>query len=131
MNLTFIEPPLFYLKAAIQKSGALAFTTATQDALKLNNKMSLSIAINDDYNENMNLYVIFNDSHKPGAYRCRKSGQYINCNAKYLFDKLNVDYKNKTIIYDIEKLEKKHGDNPLYLFKYREVQKRKIKDSEK
>ncbi|MHA8084924.1 hypothetical protein U8695_05005 [Aquirufa antheringensis] len=90
-------------KATVHSSGKLGFSIETNKILELDQYKFMQIATNEDDENDLNLYAILHKDEIEGAFRLIKAGSYYNLNTKGLFDKLNVDYQNSTVIYDIVK----------------------------
>ena len=91
------------VKATIQKSGRLGFSLGAINELKLEDKNSISIFINEDDSTDNSLYIKVNEEKAEDAFTVKKAGIYYYLNTKTFFDKLNVNYQDKliTIIFDI------------------------------
>lgn len=67
------------------------------------------IKYNDDDNPSV-LYLINGTSDDGDSFKVCKAGSYFYINAKLMFDSLGVDYVNKTIIYDMSRLQGDEGN---------------------
>lgn len=112
-------------KCSIHKSGKLGFSGTAIRKLHLDSGANLIISINEDDQADENLYVAVLKKDAEGAFKVVKAGDYYSCNTKALFDQLGVDYRSKTIIYDIVDFE--FEGQKMYKFLKREVRKRKQK----
>lgn len=110
------------LKATIQATGKLGFTKATSDVLGLGVRKFIKFAQSDDERE---LYLIVSESENEDAFKVSISSGYYSLNTKGLFDALDLDYKNKTIIFDLQRIvsldNELEGD--VYKMVYREILK--------
>jgi hypothetical protein len=107
MNINFIKSSEVdkNVKCSIHKSGKLGFSSAAIEKLKLGSNKSLMIGVNDDDENDEDLYMMVNEGHIENAFKISKAGEYYYANTKGLFDNLGLDYRNKTIIYDIVDFE--------------------------
>lgn len=107
MELKFISPSELSgnAKATVHKTGKLGFSAGAAEKLDLSDYRDkfAKIAINGDYTEDKNLYVIVTDDEDDESYPILKAGQYFYLSLKRLFEKFDENYKNETIIYDIKK----------------------------
>lgn len=89
------------LKATIQSTGKLGFTGATAAVLGLASHTHVRFAQEDETSDVLYLAVM------PGAdeegFKLMQSGGYYNVNTRALFDALQVDYKTRTVIYDMQR----------------------------
>jgi hypothetical protein len=112
-------------KSSIHKSGKLGFSGTATRKLRLENGVNLVVSINEDDAMDENLYVAVLKEDAEGAFKVVKAGDYYYCNTKALFDQLGVDYRSKTIIYDIVDFE--FEGQKMFKFLKREVAKRRAK----
>lgn len=96
------------LKATIQASGRLGFTAETATVLDLMSGKFAKFAQDD---EDKSLYLIIVDKSSVDTFPVRKSSGYFYVPTKALFDSLELDYKNGTIMYDL--IRKPSLDNDL------------------
>jgi hypothetical protein len=92
MKLKFIKPEDLSgnLKATIQRTGKLGFSSDAAKKLQLSSNKSVMMAINED-EEDDNLYMLLLDD-AGGDYKVAKAGEYYYINLKYLFDDLGIKY---------------------------------------
>ena len=107
MRLKFIKAQEIdrNVKCAIHKTGKLGFSSSAIEKLNLTTEKGVMIAVNDDDEQDENLYLLINDDLNDDTFRISKAGEYYYINTKALFDSLGVDYRNKRIIYDIVDFE--------------------------
>ncbi len=86
------------LKATIQATGKLGFTSDTAKNLNLNNEKHIKFAKDD---ENESLYIIINDKASDDAFPVRESSGYFYAPTARMFDMLGMDYQHYTIIFDL------------------------------
>lgn len=103
MKLRFITPenPDRNLRATAHKNGKLGFSIAAARKMRLAVGYSAAVAINEDDPTDNHLYVIVYPGLKDDNFKISKAGDYYYLNAKPLFDQLNIDYKNESVVYDI------------------------------
>lgn len=104
MKLKFITPKQLSgnPKATIQKSGKLGFNGDAATKLKLEVDMYIMVAINEEDEEDENLYMVLCKEKVEGGYRVSRAGEYFYVNLKYLFDELRIDYENDGSSYKIQ-----------------------------
>lgn len=95
------------LKATIQATGRLGFTSDTQNQLQLTSDCSAYLA-KDDTNEKI-MYMGILREHRDDAFTFLSAGKYLYLNTAKLFDKLKLDYKKNVYIFDIERFEEGDG----------------------
>ena len=89
------------LKATIHSSGKLGFTEVTAKELGFGDNSFVKFAQDD--NDKTILYLINNAPQDDEAFRVCKAGKYFYVNTKIMFDSLNIDYKSKTVMFDLVK----------------------------
>jgi hypothetical protein len=124
MKLKFFNPDSLEknLKATVHKTGKLGFTIDAANKLALAKEKSVGIAINEEDENDKNLYIIVYPNVNPGAFKISRAGGYYSINTKSLFDSLKIDYTKETIIYDISE-EVIEGQN-LFKFQRRDRNKK-------
>ena len=107
MKISFIKADEIdrNIKCSIHKSGKLGFSSTAIDKLGLSNDKSIMIGVNEEDSEDENLYMSVENGIKEEAFKISRAGDYFYANTKALFDKLGIDYRIKTIIYDIVDFE--------------------------
>jgi len=103
MKLTFIKAQEIdkNVKCAIHKTGKLGFSSAAISKLQLTTDKSVRIALNEEDETDDNLYMDIIEEENDNSFKISKAGEYYYVNTKALFDSLQIDYRNKRIIYDI------------------------------
>lgn len=95
------------IKATIQKTGKLGFSSGAMDFMNLKSTPYFKIGFPAEGNAGDLIYMV--PTHlKEGAFKVAEAGSYNYINLKNVFDRKGIDYKNKTYIYDIKK-EKTDG----------------------
>ena len=110
-------------KATVHASGRLGFNSEAIDFMGLTNKRYFRVAVtNEDGKPLKNVYLIEQDE-AANAAKVAKSGEYFYLNVGNLFEQLDVDYKEYTIIYDIRKMM--YNEKDMYVLKMRKPKKKK------
>src|SRR5438105_1181335 len=103
MKLKFFNPEIVErnLKATIQKTGKLGFTIESAKKLNLSPDKSISVATNEEDENDKNLYLLINETKVSGAFPVNKAGKYFYINAKPLFDSLKMEYIKENVSFEI------------------------------
>jgi len=109
------------LKATIQKTGKLGFTVEAAIKLKLSKESSISMAVNEDDAADTNLYALVHSTKVKDAFNVNKAGSYYYLSTKPLFDKMKIDYTNKSVTFDIS--EEEIEGQKMFVFKRREKER--------
>lgn len=109
-------------KATIQNTGKLGFTEAAIKRLKINEKKGIKLGYNKDDPNEKNLYVILVDELDDDSFRINKAGPYYYINTKGVFDKMQLDYVNNRITFDIVDTETQ--GQKLYKFIFKQKSKK-------
>lgn len=107
MKLNFWKPTtnLGIIKATVHQSGKLGFSRAAIDKLNLKSNTYIKIGTNsEDKNDNC-VYMIVNNEEDESSMKISKAGEYYYLNMKDFFNELGLDYKRKTIIFDIIEID--------------------------
>jgi hypothetical protein len=101
-NIVFERPENNYgtIKASVHKTGKLGFSSGAEKFMNL--KEDLYTKIGFDKEDNNKLYLIISENSE-NAFKIAKAGDYFYINLKHILDSRNIDYKSKSIIYDIKK----------------------------
>lgn len=91
-------------KATIQQSGKLGFNGDAIKQLKISEDNGVIIA--QDSSDKKLFYMALTSNENETAFPVRKSGPYFYINSKQLFDKLELDYVQKTYIFDLVRCSK-------------------------
>lgn len=128
MKVKFFKPAELdrNIKATIHKTGKLGFTSEAANKLNLSTDKGMFIGSNDENPEDTSLYAIIDEASTPDTFKISRAGEYYYLNTKDLFDNLNLDYQNKTIIYDIRQIEIEGKEG--FVFRRREIDKTAKKD---
>lgn len=111
------------LKATIHTSGKLGFSDNTAKTLGFDKSPDCFIQFAQDDDNPSILYLINRTNDDGDSFKVCKSGLYYFVNAKLMFDALGIDYANKTIIFDMIKIQEEN--NEVYKMIKRELDKQK------
>lgn len=89
-------------KAAVQKTGRLGFSASAAKMLHLAPGQSV-IVFRDD-GGSKDLFIAIMDDHDTRGFFVRTVGQYFYLNLKTFFDQEQVDYRHRSISYEITEL---------------------------
>lgn len=100
MAITIISAKQFKgrLKATIQATGKLGFTSDTARHLNLSDEKHAKFAKDDESNA---LYLIIINKGDEDAFPIRESSGYYYASTARMFDMLGMDYQNMTIMFDL------------------------------
>jgi hypothetical protein len=123
MNYTILSAKKYNLKlkCTIQATGKLGFTDATSKYMKLSEFSHVKFA--QDNEDKETLYLIHINEVNEDAFKVVKAGKYFYVNTKALFDTLEYDYKNNTIIFDM--VEQKEEGIEIYKLLKREMPRKR------
>ena len=125
MKLKFIDIDLNKQKpkATIHASGKLGFNMEAIEFMKLENKNSYQIALDE---ENTKVIYLVETEDTNNSAKVAKAGAYYYLNAGDAFERLGFKYTEYTIMFDISK--DRYEDKDLYVLKQVREIKRKDKD---
>ena len=111
------------VKATVQSTGKLGFSDTAAKKLALEVGKYLVIASNEIDETDENFYAWIENEAEGGGFKVNKAGEYFNVNTKPLFDKLDINYRDKenVIIFDIVEFE--HEGNKIFKL-IKRIQKR-------
>lgn len=103
MEINFWKPTtsLGVVKATIHQSGKLGFSQPAIDKLNLTQNTYLMIGTNKENRKDNNIYLAVSKESNELAIKVNKAGNYYYLNTKDFFNEIGVDYKSKSVIYDI------------------------------
>ena len=115
------------LKATIQASGRLGFTSETATALDFKSGKFAKFAQED---ENKSLYLIITDEGNEDAFSIRENGGYYYIATKVMFDTLGYNYENGNIMFDLIRQPSLDDDlqGQVYFMKQRPIKNKEKKD---
>jgi len=87
------------MRAAIQQTGKLAFTSTTAEHLHINEDVRFLI-YGDSDNQEL-LYLVRTTLDNTQAFRVRRTGMYYYLPTKSLFEQLHYNYTVDTYLFDI------------------------------
>uniref|UniRef100_A0A832D0P7 Uncharacterized protein n=1 Tax=Ignavibacterium album TaxID=591197 RepID=A0A832D0P7_9BACT len=103
MEINYWKPTtsLGVVKATIHQSGKLGFSQAAIDKLNLSQNTYIMIGTNKENKKDSNIYMAISKESNDLAIKVNKAGNYYYLNTKDFFNEIGVDYKSKSVIYDI------------------------------
>lgn len=103
MKINYWKPTIStgIVKATIHQSGKLGFSKAAIERMTLNQNKYIMIGTNKESKEDKSIYLRFASESDENAVKVNKAGQYFYLNTKDFFNEIGVDYKKKSVIYDI------------------------------
>ena len=115
------------LKATIQASGRLGFTSETATALDFKAGKFAKFAKDD---ENGFLYLIIINEGSEDAFSVRESSGYYFVSTKVMFDTLGFNYENGNIIFDLVRQPSLDNDlqGQVYYMKQRPIKNKEKKN---
>ncbi len=115
------------LKATIQASGRLGFTSETATALDFKSGKFAKFAQDD---ENKSLYLIIIDEGSEDAFSVRENGGYYYIATKVMFDSLGYNYENGNIMFDLVRQPSLDNDlqGQVYFMKQRPIKTKEKKN---
>lgn len=114
------------LKATIQATGKLGFTTETASALGLSNDTYIKIASDDELADTF--YMIVCEGKDEDGFKVHSASGYFYLPTTRLFNDINIDYKNYTVIFDLSrepKLDNEAGGKVYKMNKRQNAKKKK------
>lgn len=126
MGVTFFSARKYNtkLKVTIQSTGKLGFTDETAKELQLASGKCIKLG-SDEKGVEL-LYLVVVNGADEDAFRVCKAGDYFYLQTTMLFQSLNYDYKNKTVMFDMaraQELDEELGGE-VYKLTKREIIKR-------
>ena len=129
MNFKILSAKQFAikLKATIQASGRLGFTSETATALDFKSGKFAKFAQED---ENKSLYLIITDEGNEDAFSIRENGGYYYIATKVMFDTLGYNYENGNIMFDLIRQPSLDDDlqGQVFFMKQRPIKNKEKKD---
>lgn len=114
LELEFFDSSSKYgvIKATVHKTGKLGFSSGASKYMNLENVSYLSIGLNKSDKEDDCLYLVQVKNETDKSFKIVKAGDYFYVFIKNILRDLNIDYKNESVIYDIEEIEQ--GEKKIY-----------------
>ena len=127
MDIKFFKPTEYSssIKCTIHISGKLGFSKAAIETLGVDEGKYIKIGINQDAEGGKDLYIMVATEDDGECFKINKAGKYYYLNTRYLFDELMEDYRNKKIIFDLQKIE--YDGMSLYKLNRREIDRKRKK----
>lgn len=125
MEINYWKPTssLGVIKATIHQSGKLGFSQAAIEKLNLSQNTYIKIGTNKENKKDNNIYMVVIREANELAIKVNKAGKYYYLNTKDFFNEIGVDYKSKSIIYDIVDISS--NNEKLYKLVPREKERKK------
>ena len=95
------------IKATVHKTGKLGFSSGASKYMGLDNISFFNIGLNKSDEEDNNLYMVPIENESDKSFKLVKAGDYYYVFIKNILRELKIDYKNESVIYDIEEIEMK------------------------
>lgn len=114
LELEFFDSSSKYgvVKATVHKTGKLGFSSGASKYMNLENASYLNIGLNKSDKEDDCLYLVEVKNETDKSFKIVKAGDYFYVFIKNILRDLNIDYKNESVIYDIEEIEQ--GEKKIY-----------------
>lgn len=127
MKLEIISASSFdsNVKCSIHKNGKLGFSSTACTRLGIDIGKSVLFAKDTEDTKEENLYIVVQDTLTSTGFRLNKAGKYYYLNTKALFDELGIDYRKRSIVFDIVSTDILHEDKKVFKLIKREVGSRK------
>jgi len=93
------------IKATVHKTGKLGFSSGASKFMDIENVNSFNIGLNKADVDDKNLYLVPAESATDKSFKVVRAGEYYYIFIKNILRELKVDYKNESVIYDIEDIE--------------------------
>ena len=124
MKIKFLKPklPVGKVKCTVHLSGKLGFSKAAIKELGIDDNSYIKIGINEEESYDTNLYMAILGEENADTFKIKKAGDYHYVNTQHLLDELEVDYKNKKVIYDIESFD--YEGTKMYKLTKREIERK-------
>lgn len=93
------------IKATVHKTGKLGFSSGATKFLDLDNIRYFNIGLNKKDQEDDSLYLVPSEKQSEKSFKLVKAGDYYYLSIKDILRELKIDYKNESVIYDIDELD--------------------------
>lgn len=101
------------IKATVHKTGKLGFSSGASKFMDIENVNFFNIGLNKANADDKSLYLVSAKNETDKSFKVVKAGDYYYIFIKNILRELKVDYKNESVIYDIEEI----ANNGQQLFK--------------
>lgn len=107
IELEFFDSSSKYgvVKATVHKTGKLGFSSGASKLMNLESTRYFNIGTNKGDHNDTSLYLVKIDEETDKSFRVIKAGDYFYVFIKNIMRELKIDYKNESVIYDIEEIE--------------------------
>lgn len=114
LDLDFFDSSSKYgvIKATVHKTGKLGFSSGASKFMKLEEISYVNIGLNKADSNDKCLYILEVSQETDKSFKIVKAGDYFYVHIKNILRELNIDYKNESVIYDIEEIN--HSGNKIY-----------------
>lgn len=114
LELDFFDSSSKYgvIKATVHKTGKLGFSSGASKFMNLEDVDYVNIGLNKADSEDECLYLVEVKQETDKSFKIVKAGQYFYVFIKNILRELSIDYKNESVIYDIEEIE--HNESKIY-----------------
>lgn len=111
IELDFFESSSKYgvVKATVHKTGKLGFSSGASKFMELDKIKYFNIGTNKNDEEDNNLYLVPIEKETDKSFKVVKAGDYYYITIKNILRDLKIEYKNETVIFDIDELEMKNN----------------------
>lgn len=97
------DSKLGIIKATVHKTGKLGFSSGAAKLLDLEQRKFFQIGFNKSNNLDKSLYLFPALEDAQRVFKLIKAGEYYYLFIKSILHEKQIDYKNESVIYDIEK----------------------------
>lgn len=103
-GLDFFESSSKYgvVKATVHKTGKLGFSSGANKFMKLAEIDYFNIGTNKKDPEDQSIYLVPIQEETDRSFKVVKAGDYYYVTIKNVLRDLKIDYKNETVIFDID-----------------------------
>lgn len=114
LDLEFFDSSSKYgvIKATVHKTGKLGFSSGASKFMNLENVEYVNIGLNKADPEDDCLYMVKVNNETDKSFKVVKAGDYFYVFIKNILRELSIDYKNESVIYDIEEMQQQ--ENKIY-----------------
>tara|TARA_R100000789_G_scaffold73730_1_gene69351 strand:+ start:110 stop:481 length:372 start_codon:yes stop_codon:yes gene_type:complete len=106
VELEFFDSSSKYgvIKATVHKTGKLGFSSGASKYMNLEEMEHINIGFNKSNPDDNCLYIVETNEETDKTFKIVQAGEYYYVFIKNILKQLNIDYKNESVIYDIEKM---------------------------
>lgn len=98
------DSKLGIIKATVHKTGKLGFSSGAAKLLEFEKLKYFQIGFNKADTQDKSLYLFPLNEEAPKAFKLIKAGEYYYLFIKSILREQQIDYKNESVIYDIEQI---------------------------